>query len=137
VAAVDRLRARGETRVGCLFVVGEERGSDGARGANGGATVAVSRRRRADRQPPRLATRGMLRCRLRAPGRAAHSSFPELGDRPSTSSLDALVQAARDHLARREEHGRTHYTVGLISGGIAPNVVCRRPMAELMYQTVY
>src|SRR3990167_8641989 len=31
VAAADRLRHSGETRVGLLFVVGEERGSDGAR----------------------------------------------------------------------------------------------------------
>src|SRR5688500_14529645 len=30
VAATERLRARGERRVGLLFVVGEERGSDGA-----------------------------------------------------------------------------------------------------------
>ena len=30
VAAAERLRAAGETRVGLLFVVGEERGSDGA-----------------------------------------------------------------------------------------------------------
>src|SRR5262249_21608690 len=34
VAAADRLRREGETRVGLLFVVGEERGSDGARAAN-------------------------------------------------------------------------------------------------------
>src|SRR6185503_17052783 len=34
VAAVDALRAAGETRVAMLFVVGEERGSDGARVAN-------------------------------------------------------------------------------------------------------
>src|SRR5438045_34243 len=34
VAAADRLRADGETRVGLLFVVGEERGSDGAKLAN-------------------------------------------------------------------------------------------------------
>ena len=30
VAAAERLRASGERRVGLLFVVGEERGSDGA-----------------------------------------------------------------------------------------------------------
>ena len=34
VAAVDALRLKGETRVGLVFVVGEERGSDGARVAN-------------------------------------------------------------------------------------------------------
>ena len=34
VAAAERLRREGETRVGLLFVVGEERGSDGAKAAN-------------------------------------------------------------------------------------------------------
>src|SRR5262245_20092174 len=34
VAAADTLRREGETRVGLLFVVGEERGSDGAKVAN-------------------------------------------------------------------------------------------------------
>ena len=34
VAAAEPLRAAGEARVGLLFVVGEERGSDGARVAN-------------------------------------------------------------------------------------------------------
>src|SRR5204862_55069 len=37
VGAVEALRAKGERRVGLLFVVGEERGSDGARVANGHA----------------------------------------------------------------------------------------------------
>ena len=31
IAAAERLRASGETRVGLLFVVGEERGSEGAK----------------------------------------------------------------------------------------------------------
>src|SRR4051812_14904806 len=34
VAAAERLRAAGETRVGLVFVAGEERGSDGAKAAN-------------------------------------------------------------------------------------------------------
>jgi acetylornithine deacetylase len=34
IAAAERLRAAGERRIGLLFVVGEERGSDGARVAN-------------------------------------------------------------------------------------------------------
>src|SRR5436190_5358304 len=34
VAAAERLRAKGETRIGLVFVAGEERGSDGAKAAN-------------------------------------------------------------------------------------------------------
>ena len=32
--------------------------------------------------------------------------------------------------------GRTHYTVGLISGGVAPNVVSPSAEAEVMFRTV-
>src|SRR5205814_9227648 len=38
VAAADRLTRDGESRVGLVFVAGEERGSDGARAANSVAT---------------------------------------------------------------------------------------------------
>ena len=32
--------------------------------------------------------------------------------------------------------GRTHYTIGLISGGVAPNVVSPSAEAEVMFRTV-
>ena len=32
--------------------------------------------------------------------------------------------------------GRTHYTVGLISGGVAPNVIPAEAEAEVMFRTV-
>ena len=54
VAAAERLRREGETRVGLLFVVGEERGSDGAkRRERRGDRLPVPDQRRADRQPAR------------------------------------------------------------------------------------
>ncbi len=81
VSAALRLRQSGESRVGLLFVVGEERGSDGARAAN---LTADGCRFLVNGEPTdnRLgaATRGILRLKLIASGRAAHSSFPELGD---------------------------------------------------------
>ena len=42
LAAAEALRAAGETRVGLLFVVGEERGSDGAMAANGRSYSAAA-----------------------------------------------------------------------------------------------
>ena len=38
-----------------------------------------------------LATRGVFRARLRASGRAAHSSYPELGESAIEKLLDVLV----------------------------------------------
>jgi len=137
VAAVDRLRRDGETRVGLLFVVGEERGSDGARKAN---EAANGSRFLIDGEPTDnrlgLATRGILRVRLRASGRAAHSSFPELGESAIDKLIDALVELRSIDLPDDGVLGRTHYTVGLIDGGVAPNVVSPSAEAELMFRTV-
>lgn len=137
VAAVDALRRRGETRVGLLFVVGEERGSDGARIAN---AAASGTRYLIDGEPTEsklgAATRGILRLKLIASGRAAHSSFPELGESAIDKLLDALVELRRVPLPVDPVLGRTHYTIGLISGGVAPNVVSPSAEAEVMFRTV-
>ena len=138
VAAVDALRAAGETRVAMLFVVGEERGSDGARVANEQAPEGVRYLINGEPTDNRLgaATRGILRVRLHANGRAAHSSFPELGDSAIDKLLDALMVIRGVALPDDPLLGRTHYTVGLIEGGVAPNVVSPHAAAELMFRTV-
>jgi acetylornithine deacetylase len=137
VAAAERLRREGETRVGLVFVVGEERGSDGARVAN---EAARGCRYLVDGEPTDnrlgLATRGVLRLRLRAHGRASHSSYPELGDSAIDKLIDALIALRSIALPLDAVLGRTHYTVGLISGGVAPNVVSPTAEAEVMFRTV-
>ena len=137
VAAADRLKREGETRVGLVFVVGEERGSDGAKLAN---TVARGARFLVNGEPTEsrlgAATRGILRVKLHAEGRAAHSSFPELGVSAIDKLLDALVALRAIRLPEDGVLGRTHYTIGLISGGVAPNVVPPSAEAEVMFRTV-
>jgi acetylornithine deacetylase len=138
VAAAERLRAGGETRFALLFVVGEERGSDGARVANGHAPDGVKFLINGEPTENRLgaATRGVLRVRLKARGRAAHSSFPELGDSAIDKLLDALMVIRGVPLPDDPLLGRTHYTVGLIDGGVAPNVISPHASAELLFRTV-
>ena len=137
VAAAERLRLQGETRVGLLFVVGEERGSDGAKLAN---DVATGSRFLVNGEPTEsrlgAATRGILRVKLRAEGRAAHSSFPELGISAIDKLLDALIELRTLALPEDPALGKTYYTVGLISGGVAPNVVSPSAEAEIMFRTV-
>ena len=137
VAAADRLRRDGESRVGLLFVVGEERGSDGARKANDAANGS---RYLIDGEPTDnrlgLATRGILRVKVRAGGRAAHSSSPELGDSAIDKLIDALVDLRSIALPHDDVLGRTHYSIGLIAGGVAPNVVSPSADAEIMFRTV-
>jgi len=137
VAAADQLRRDGETRIGMLYVVGEERGSDGAKVAN---ASPIGSRFLIDGEPTDsrlgLATRGMLRLKIRASGRAAHSSFPELGESAIDKLLDALVTLRSIALPGDPLLGHTHYTIGLISGGVAPNVVSPSAEAEVMFRTV-
>ena len=137
IAALERLRTQGVRAVGALFLVGEERGSDGARAAN---AVPNACRFLINGEPTDsrlgLATRGTLRVKLTAAGRAAHSCFPEEGESAIEKLLDALVRLRSIEWPTREPLGRTHYTVGLISGGIAPNVIPPHAEAEVMFRTV-
>jgi acetylornithine deacetylase len=138
VCAAERLRSAGESRVGLLFVVGEERGSDGARAANDLAPDGVAFLVNGEPTGNRLgaATRGVLRVRLRAAGRAAHSSFPELGESAIDKLLDALMVVRGIALPEDALLGRTHYSIGLIEGGVAPNVISAQASAELLFRTV-
>jgi acetylornithine deacetylase len=138
IAAAERLRAAGETAIALLFVAGEERGSDGARAANEQAPAGVRYLINGEPTDNRLgaATRGVLRVRLHAEGRAAHSACPELGESAIDKLLDALMVIRGLPLPEDPLLGRTHYTVGLIEGGVAPNVVSPRASAELLFRLV-
>ena len=138
VTAADRLRAAGETRCALLYVVGEERGSDGA----GVARISTRPRRalfdqrRAHGQP---AWRGHPRPASRASacqGTGGAFVLSELGDSAIDKLLDALMVIRGVTLPDDPLLGRTHYTVGLIEGGVAPNVVSPHASAELLFRTV-
>ena len=124
ITAAERLRAAGESRFALLFVVGEERGSDGAALAN---AEPPGSRYLINGEPTDnvlgLSTRGVLRLKLHASGRAAHSSYPELGESAIEKLIDALVMLRSIELPSDPRSGRTFYTVGVIEGGVAPNVV--------------
>ena len=88
VAAAERLRAGGVRDVGLLFVVGEERGSDGADVANAQAPATCRFLINGEPTDNRLglATRGVYRVRLHAqrPGRA-FVAIPSWASRRSRS----------------------------------------------------
>lgn len=137
IAAAETLRASGWSDVGLLFVVGEERGSDGAKLAN---TIAPGSKFLINGEPTdnRLAraTRGVYRSRLRAAGRAAHSSQPELGESAIEKLVDAVVAMRAIAWPSDPDLGTTYYTVGVIKGGVAPNVIPASAEAEVLFRTV-
>ena len=135
VASVERMRATGERRVGMLFVVGEERGSDGATTAN---TTPPGSKFLIDGEPTdnhlALATRGILRLRLTAKGKAAHSAAPDQGVSAIDKLIDVLVRMRTMTWPSDADLGRTFYTTGLIEGGVAPNVISPSASAEVMFR---
>ena len=129
----------GETRIGLLFVVGEERGSDGARVANEQPPNGVRFLINGEPTDNRLgaATRGVLRVRLRAPRPRRAFLVPRarrVGHRQTARRVDGAFAACE--LPDDPLLGRTHYTVGLIDGGVAPNVVSPHASAELLFRIV-
>ena len=137
LAAAERLRAEGDTRLGLVFVAGEERGSDGAMAAN---TIASPSRFLINGEPTDnrlgVATRGVYRVRLRTHGRAAHSGYPELGESAIEKLVDVLLSLRAAAWPADALLGTTHYSVGLVKGGVAPNVVPPEAEAEIIFRTV-
>jgi acetylornithine deacetylase len=137
VAAAERLRSAGETRVGLLFVVGEERGSDGAELAN---RHPIGSRYLINGEPTdstvASGTRGVLRVRLTAHGRAAHSAAPHAGESATEKLIEALVRLRGLPLPADPEFGPTFYNVGVLEGGVAPNVIPPLATAEILFRTI-
>jgi acetylornithine deacetylase len=137
VAAAEALRAQGETRIGLVLVAGEERGSDGAMAAN---RIASPSAFLVNGEPTdnRLgaATRGVYRVKVSVEGRAAHSGYPELGQSAIEPLLDVLHDLREVAWPSDAVLGATHYTIGVINGGVAPNVIPAHAEAEILFRTV-
>jgi acetylornithine deacetylase len=137
MAAADGLAASGEPRVGLLFVVGEEEGSDGARAAN---TLPTSSRYLINGEPTesRMGTgaKGSLRIVLRTNGREAHSAYPALGRSAITPLVELLARLPSVPLPSDPVLGETTINVGVIRGGSAGNVIPGTAEAEMLARVV-
>jgi len=140
ICAADLLAARG-VPVALLFVVGEEVTHDGAHAANEWAARDGLRSRALINGEPTqstlaLGTKGAMRVTLRVRGVAAHSAYPHLG-RSATRELVRLLAALDDvELPRDDLLGDTTINIGMISGGVADNVIAPAAEARLMARTV-
>ncbi len=138
LAAAEALRATGESRVGLLFVVGEERGSDGAMVADRLSTGVTRFLVNGEPTEGKLALghRGALRVKLHAHGRAAHSGYPHLGESAIEKLLDALQQVRAMSMPVDPVLGPTQVNIGAIEGGLAPNVIAPSASADLLFRIV-
>jgi acetylornithine deacetylase len=137
VVAAERLAGAGERRVGLLFVVGEENGSDGAQAAAG---LGPRGRFLINGEPTEnrlsVGQKGTLRVDLVATGRAAHSAYPGEGSSAIALLLDSIERIRGLPLPRDPLLGESTLNLGLIAGGVAPNVIPPHATAQLLVRTV-
>lgn len=136
IAAAQALIEDGVRRIGLLFVVGEETDSVGAKMANaldpGSRFVIVG-----EPTGNKLGSghKGILTVRLKAKGRRAHSAFPKLGESAVEKLLDALAGIRSMDLDEDPVLGSTLMNIGLIEGGVAPNVIPDSAEAVVSFRT--
>jgi acetylornithine deacetylase len=137
VAAAERLAAAGERRAGLLFLVGEENGSDGAKAA---ADFGPRGRYLVNGEPTEnrlsVGQKGTLRVDLEATGRAAHSAYPDEGVSATAALLDTIERIRRMPLPSDPLLGDSNLNIGLIEGGVAPNVIAPHAAAQILIRIV-
>lgn len=137
ITAAERLAERGERRIGLLFLVGEENGSDGARMAH---ALEPKGRFLINGEPTEnrlsVGQKGSLRVDLEARGRAAHSAYPTEGVSAIAALLDTIERIRRMPLPTDTLLGESTINLGLIQGGVAPNVIPPTASAQLLIRTV-
>ncbi len=135
--AGQRLADAGEERVDLLFVVGEEKGSPGARAAN---RLPATSKWLVNGEPTesKLASggKGAQRVIVRVRGREAHSAYAHLGRSALEPLLDVLPRLRTLALPSDPVLGATTYNIGVLRAGTEANVVPGLAEAEIMIRLV-
>ena len=141
LGAARQLIAEGQEDLAFLLVVGEEVDHAGAKqaaaqarafGLEVGAVLLG--------EPTELklmrAQKGILKLRLSASGRAAHSGYPERGESAIDKLLAALARLDALPLGSDPLLGPALMNIGVLRGGVAANVVPPAAEAEVLFRTV-
>jgi len=137
ICAGVRLLEEGETNFALLFVVGEERGSEGAIAAN---LIENASRFLVNGEPTdnclATGTKGVYRAEVKVQGHTAHAAYPEMGVSAIHRMID-FIQKLRTHDWPSDiALGNTVYNTGTVKGGVTGNVVPDWAEAEIMFRTV-
>lgn len=137
LAAADELVESKEERFDLLFVLGEEKGSDGARMAN---QLPATSKFLINGEPTESilvsGAKGSLRVKVRTNGRAAHSAYPHLGKSALKPMLDLLPRLDAMTLPKDDILGETTINVGVMRAGGEANVIPAEAEAEMMIRLV-
>lgn len=139
INAAEVLRREGTDEIGLLFTVDEEQGSAGAQVANldkpAPAPEYLINGEPTDNKLA-TATKGSLRLKLRATGRAAHSAYPEQGESAIEKLLDVLESIRKCDWPGDDVLGETTCNIGVISGGTRANVIADEAEADVQMRLV-
>lgn len=139
LAACENLKQKGEHRFGLLFVVGEETDSIGAQTANKHLRASECLYL-INGEPTEnnlaVGSKGSLRVRLKTVGKAAHSAYPEQGESAIEKLLDVLNDVRKTTWVKDDFFGDTTCNIGMISGGVRPNVIPAEASADLQIRLV-
>jgi acetylornithine deacetylase len=134
IIAAERLRAQDFNELGLLFTVDEEMASAGAQIAN--KHPAAQRCRFLINGEPTdnklaVGSKGSMRLKITASGKAAHSAYPEAGESAIEKLLDVLNSLRSRAWPRDDFFGDTTCNIGVIKGGTRPNVIPAEATADL------
>ncbi len=137
MCAADALAEAGEDRVDLLLLVGEEKGSDGARTAN---RLPATSRFLVNGEPTEsklaVGAKGSLRVMLRTRGREAHSAYPHLGQSAIEPMLSLLPTLREVAWPTDDRLGDTTVNIGTIRGGTEANIIPGACESEIMFRLV-
>jgi acetylornithine deacetylase len=131
ITAGRSLAGNGVRDIGLLFVVGEEKGSDGARAANlldAHSDFIIMGEPTGNKLA--FGSKGALRFEIRTSGKSAHSAYPETGDNAIDRLLDILQDLRGASFPGDEVLGDSTLNIGVLAGGGLANVVPDRASAE-------
>jgi acetylornithine deacetylase len=83
-----------------------------------------------------LGQKGSMRVDLVATGKAAHSGYPAEGISATEALLDTIERIRRLPLPADPLLGPSTVNIGLLEGGVAPNVIPPAAAAKLLFRTV-
>ena len=83
-----------------------------------------------------VAHKGIITAHLSVQGVASHSAYPERGDSAIDKLLDILKDLRETDFPVHSTLGSTYLNIGLIRGGIAPNVLAESAEARILIRTV-
>ncbi|KJR83690.1 acetylornithine deacetylase [Sporothrix schenckii 1099-18] len=140
ITALEQLRAAGVVGAGdvlLLFVVGEEDSGDGMKAFSAlfrsyfPTWFAAAIFGEPTENKLACGHKGILGCTVTAAGKAGHSGYPWLGKSANDALVRGLAALLDADLGSSPVYGNTTVNVGLLSGGVAANVIPAAASAKM------